>query len=285
MPLDPDYLLNLPPRIVTHRYTVRDTMLYALGVGAGADAEDLRYVYEDGLQALPTMAVVLAYPGFWQKEPQYGIDWKRVLHGEQSTILHAPIPVKGEVRGELVIERIVDKGEAKGALLLSRRDLFDVASNQHLATVRQVSFLRGDGGCGGSTEPLPPPHAVPTGEADDLVTLPTRPEQALIYRLSGDYNPLHADPAVAEQANLPRPILHGLCTYGIAGRALARSLCGNDASRLRRLDCRFTSPVFPGDTIRVAVWREGPGKAAFQAMAVERDVVVLGNGYAEFEED
>lgn len=285
MPLDPHYLLNLPPRVVTQHYTARDTMLYALGVGAGADPEDLRYVYEDGLQALPTMAVVLAYPGFWQKEPQYGIDWRKVLHGEQSTIVHAPIPVEGEVRGELVIDRIVDKGEAKGALLLSRRDIYDAGSNRHLATVRQLSFLRGDGGCGGSGEPLPAPHAMPDGPPTHVLTLPTRPEQALIYRLSGDFNPLHADPAVAAQASLPRPILHGLCTYAIAGRALARALCGNDATRLRRLDCRFTAPVFPGDTIEISMWRESPGKAAFQATATERGVSVLGNGYAEYEED
>lgn len=285
MPCDPEYLLNLPPRIDTHRYTARDTILYALGIGAGAEPEDLRFVYEGELQAFPTMAVILAYPGFWQKEPQYGIDWTRVLHGEQSTVVHAPIPVEGEVRGELVIERIVDKGEAKGALLVSRRDVYDAATNAHLATVRQVSFLRGDGGCGGSSAPLPAPHPLPDGEPDQIVTLPTRPDQALIYRLSGDFNPLHADPAIAAQANLPRPILHGLCTYGFAGRAIVRTLCGNDAARLARLDCRFTSPVFPGDTIAVSIWREAPGQAAFQARAVERDVVVLGNGYAEFKED
>nr|WP_087574862.1 MaoC/PaaZ C-terminal domain-containing protein [Sphingomonas sp. CDS-1] len=284
MPLDPNYLLRLPPRITTHRYTQRDTILYALGVGAGADPEDLHLVYENELQTLPTMAVVLAYPGFWQKEPQYGIDWTRVLHGEQSTVIHAPIPVEGEVRGELVVERIVDKGADKGALLVSRRDVFDATSDRHLATVRQVSFLRGDGGCGGSSAPLPAPHALPEREPDTVVALSTRPEQALIYRLSGDYNPLHADPAVAAEANLPRPILHGLCTYGIAGRAIVRALCGNNAGRMTRLDCRFTSPVYPGDTIAVAIWREGPGKAGFQAKATERNVIVLGNGYAEYEE-
>lgn len=285
MPLDPQFLLGLPPRVITHRYTVRDTILYALGVGAGADAEDLRYVYEDGLQALPTMAVVLAYPGFWQKEPQYGIDWKKLLHGEQSVIFHAPFPIEGEVRGELVVDSIVDKGEGKGALMRSRREVYDAATDRHLATVNQISFLRGDGGCGSLGEPLPAPHPLPAGPPSDQLALPTRPEQALIYRLSGDYNPLHADPAIAAQANLPAPILHGLCTYGIAGRALARMLCGNDAAGLRRLDCRFTAPVYPGDTIRVSVWREARGKTAFQATAVERDVVVLNNGYAEFEEN
>jgi acyl dehydratase len=285
MAIDPDYLLGLPPRVITHRYTVRDTILYALGVGAGIDPENLRYTYEEGLEALPTMAVVLAYPGFWQKEPQYGIDWKRVLHGEQSLVVHSPIPVEGEVRGELVIEKIVDKGASKGALLQFRRDIFESGSNRLLATVRQVSFLRGDGGCGGSSEPMPEPHPVPGTKPDAELSMATRPEQALIYRLSGDYNPLHVDLEVAKQANLPAPVLHGLCTYGVAGRALARILCGNDAKRLWRMDCRFTAPVFPGETIRVAVWREAPGKAAFQAKVEGRDVLVLDHGYAEFEEN
>jgi len=285
MPLDPHHLLSLPPRVTTQRYTARDTMLYALGVGAGTDVQDLRYVYEDGLHTLPTMAVVLGYPGFWQKEPQYGIDWKRVLHGEQSTLIHTPLPSEGEVRSELVIEQIVDKGVGKGALLQSRRDIFDVNGDRHLATVRQVSFLRGDGGCGGSGDALPAPHPVPQREPDAIATLATRPEQALVYRLSGDFNPLHADPAVAAEAGLERPILHGLCSYGIAARGLARLLCANQASRLRRIDCRFTAPVFPGDSIEVRVWHEGRGKAAFQAFAAERAALVLGNGYVEFEED
>jgi acyl dehydratase len=285
MPFNREYLLGLPPRVTTHSYTVRDTMLYALGVGAGIDPEDLRYTYEDGLQSLPTMAVVLGYPGFWQKEPQYEIDWRRVLHASQSLIVHSPIPVEGEVRSELVIEKIVDKGAGKGALLQTRREMIDTGSQRLLATVRQVSFLRGDGGCGGTSEPMPEPHQIPGTEPDAELSMPTRPEQALIYRLSGDYNPLHADPQAAREAKLPAPILHGLCTYGLAGRALARILCGNDAKRLTRMDCRFTAPVFPGEAVRVAVWREAPGKAAFQAKVEGREVVVLGHGYAEFEEN
>ena len=118
MPIDPQHLLSLPPRVTRHRYAERDCMLYALGVGAGrqADARDLRFVYEDGLQALPTMAVVLGYPGFWQKEPQYGIDWRRVLHAEQSCTFHAPLPVSGEVISEMSIDAIVDKGAGRGCL-------------------------------------------------------------------------------------------------------------------------------------------------------------------------
>lgn len=114
-------------------------------------------------------------------------------------------------------------------------------------------------------------------------SMTTRPEQALIYRLSGDYNPLHADPSVAREAGLLRPILHGLCSFGIAGRGLVRLLCGDQPARLRRIDCRFTAPVLPGDTLQVSVWIEHPGRAAYQVRAIERDALVMNNGYAEFE--
>jgi len=287
MPLDPAYLLAMPPRVIRHTYSRRDTILYALGVGAGHDpahADELRFVYEEGLQALPSMAVVLASPGFWQREPQYGIDWKRLLHGEQSVELHAPLPVEGTVRGESTIDAIIDKGVGKGALLYTKRRIVDEASDTLLASVKQVSFLRGDGGCGGSTAEALKPHAVPKRAPDAEALLTTRPEQALLYRLSGDYNPLHVDSQVAHEAGLPRPILHGLCTYGVAVRALLRLLCGNQPSLMKRVDCRFTAPVYPGDTLAIAVWRESSGRAAFQARAQERDVLVLNNGYAEFRE-
>lgn len=283
MEFDPERLLKLPPRITHHQVTRRDTILYALGVGAGQDPQrnDLKFVYESGLQVLPTMAVVLAYPGFWQREPEYGIDWKRVLHAEQSVLFHAPLPVEGEVRGELTIDHIVDKGAAKGALLYSTRRVFDTADETLLATVRQVSFLRGDGGRGGATETPVQPHPIPDADPDVRETLFSRPEQALIYRLSGDYNPLHLDPAVAADAGLQRPILHGLCTYGIVGRALLAALCDNEPGRLTRLDCRFTAPVFPGETLELRLWRQGSGRAAFQLWVPERNSLVLNNGLVE----
>lgn len=281
MTFDPDYLLALPPRVTMHSFTERDTILYALGVGAGVD--ELPYVYEAGLKALPTMAVVLGYPGFWQKEPQYGIDWRRVLHGEQSIRLHAPLPVSGTVRSELTIDRIVDKGAEKGSVLITNRRIQDDATGQLLATVTQVSMLRGDGGFGGSSEGAPVPHVVPDRAPDQTVVLSTRPEQALIYRLSGDYNPLHLDPAVASEAGFPGPILHGLCTFGLAGRAVVGRLCDDAPERLKRFDVRFSSPVFPGETIEVDLWREGEGRAALRARSRERGVVVLNNGYVEHE--
>lgn len=286
MVMDPAYLLALPPRITRHTYARRDTILYALGVGAGHDPLDsgeLHFVYEEGLQALPSMAVVLAYPGFWQREAQYGIDWKRVLHGGQSIQLYAPLPIEGTVRGEMTIDRIIDKGRGRGALLYTTRRIVDESTESVLASVQQVSFLRGDGGCGGQGGEIPQPNMIPDRTPDGEVSLTTRPEQALIYRLCGDYNPLHADQRVAREAGLSRPILHGLCTYGVATRALVRFLCSNQPLRMKRIDCRFTAPVYPGDTIAVSVWRESPGRAAFQAWASERDVLVLNNGYAEFE--
>jgi len=215
--LDPDFLVKIPTQIIRQTYDRRDTILYALGVGAGQRADhpgDLPFVLEDRLLALPTMAVVLASPGFWQMEPRYGIDWQRVLHAEQSCDFHAPLPVEGAVRGEFSIEAIVDKGPAKGAILRARRLIYDQADNRLLATVRQTSFLRGDGGRGSAGGDIGSLEPVPDRAPDHMVPMTTRPEQALLYRLSGDYNPLHADPAVASAAGFQRPILHGLGHMG-----------------------------------------------------------------------
>ena len=287
MALDYDKMMGLGALETRQTLTRRDTILYALGVGVGSDdplaAATLRYVYEDGLQALPSMAVVLGYPGFWLKDPQYGLDWKKILHGEQSIELHRPLPVEGEILGRTRVDAIYDKGPGKGAILYSSREILDAATGESIATVRQSSFLRGDGGFGGSSEGAPKPHPVPGDRPPDAkVELAIRPDQALIYRLSGDYNPLHIDPAVAVGGGFERPILHGLCTYGFAGRAVLAALCDGDASRLRRLDVRFSSPVYPGETLQVSFWREGPGKASFVAAIPARGVTVLQNGYAEW---
>lgn len=287
MPLDCNKLLAFPPREIRQTLTKRDTILYALGVGAGIEAVDgqgLQFVYEDGLKALPTMAVVIAGPGFWQREPQYGITWQKVLHAEQSAIFHRPFPVEGEIVAQFVISEVYDKGAAKGALLYSKRSLYDASSGDLLTTVVQSSFLRGDGGFGGDAVNPRVPYAIPADRPPDHVQkLVTRPEQAMIYRLSGDYNPLHIDPEVARSVGFDRPILHGLCTYALAGRAVMAKLCGGDPARLKRLDVRFSSPVYPGETVEFDLWVTGPGSAAIRAKVPERKVVVLDNGYAEFE--
>ncbi len=281
--MDPQFLLNLPPQIINHRYTKRDTMLYALGVGIGQqpnDSQELPFILENELVALPTMAVVLGYPGFWQMDLRYGIDWRRVLHVEQSCEFHALLPVEGDVRGEFSIDSIVDKGASKGALLRARRLIYNQSDNRLLATVRQISFLRGDGGQGGGGAKLPLLEPVPSREPDATISLFTRPEQALIYRLSGDYNPLHADPSVARDAGFPGTILHGLCTYGFVGRAILAAACANDPARLKTLECRFTAPVHPGEELSVKIWREAGGEVAFQVAVPARKTTVLDRGRA-----
>lgn len=283
MPIDAEKLLNWPFDDLEHSYQARDTILYALGAGAGSDPldeGDLRYVYEDGLVALPSMAVVLGYPGFWLKEQNTGVDWQRLLHGEQGMVLHRPLPVSGTVIGRTKVTGLVDKGEGKGALLYSKRDVFDKASGDLLATLTSTSFLRGDGGFGGASGPARAFHPIPPRAADASLDLPTLPQAALIYRLSGDYNPLHADPKVAAAAGFPRPILHGLCTYAVACRAVLRLACANEAHRLKAMEVRFSAPVFPGETIRTEIWRDG-SELAFRCWAVERNLKVLDNGRAQ----
>jgi acyl dehydratase len=277
MALDPERLLAMPPIEVRGTITKRDTILYALGLGA----EELRFVYEDGLLTLPTMAVVMGYPGFVWRDPAYGVDWRKLLHGESSLELHAPLPTEGEITGVTTFGPIFDKGAEKGAVVYQQRRLYGPRGD-HLATLGAALFMRGDGGFGGMSEGQPKPHPVPDRLPDLTRDIATTENQALIYRLSGDLNPLHIDPAVATAAGFPRPILHGLCTYGIAGRAVLALLCDNDPARLKRLDVRFSSPVFPGETIRTDVWKEADGRAAFRCTVVEREVVVLNNGYSEY---
>jgi acyl dehydratase len=285
MPIDPERLLNWPFEDLEHTYTARDTILYALGLGLGADPLDeaqLRFVYEENLAALPTMAVVLGYPGFWVKDPATGVDWKKVLHGEQGLQVFKPLPAEGTVIGRTRVTNIIDKGAGKGALLFSDRDVIDKKSGDLLCRVSGTSFLRGDGGFGGSSGPAPAPHAMPERAPDLSVAIPTLPQAALIYRLSGDYNPLHADPKVAAAGGFKAPILHGLCTYGVAGRALLQAVGGSKPESLRRMDVRFTSPVYPGETIVTEIWKGEGGAVSFRAKVAERDVVVLNNGRAEF---
>jgi acyl dehydratase len=283
MPLDPDRLLAFPVPEIRQALTRRDTILYALSVGLGHDPMDdwqRRFVVESDLVALPTMAVVLGYPGFWLGNPETTVDATKLLHGEQSITLHRPLPVEGEVVGRTRITGLVDRGAGKGALLYSARDIID-ASGTLLATLESTTFLRGDGGFGGAPGPVKQPHATPERAHDAALALGTRPEQALLYRLNGDLNPLHADPAVAAKAGFPRPILHGLCTFGVVGHALLRLCCGGEPARLARMNLRFSAPVFPGETIETRVWDEGAGRFAFTARVPERDVTVISNGLCE----
>lgn len=286
MPIDAAKLKAWPFEPIRQTYTHRDSILYALGLGLGQDPLDetqLRFTYEDGLQALPTLAVVLAYPGFFAKEPQFGIDWVKVLHGEQELEIHSPLPAAATVMGKTKITRLVDKGAGKGALMYSERDITEADSGRLLATSRSVSFLRGDGGFstnGQVSDPPPPARpATPDTPPQAVFEWKTRPEAALIYRLSGDYNPVHADPKVARAAGFERPILHGLNSFGVTAWMLVRGLCAGDPARLKAIGTRFSSPVYPGETLRVEVWQQG-GEVQFRTRVVERDIVVLSHGTA-----
>lgn len=271
---------------IEQRYTPRDTMLYALGVGCGADPLDpldLPFVYERDLQALPSMATVLGSPGFWLGQPDTGVDWRKVLHGEQSIELHRALPASGALIGRNRVEDIIDKGPGRGALIYVRRDLEDAESGEPVCTIRLTSFARGDGGFGGPSGPLKSVHALPDRRPDLFCDRVTWRHTALLYRLNGDYNPLHADPEVARAAGFSRPILHGLCTYGVACHALVRAVCGNVAARVRRMDVRFSAPAYPGDTLRTEIWNEGPGRAGFRVRALESDCVAIDNGLLLYE--
>jgi acyl dehydratase len=282
MALDPHKLLNWKFADIEHAYSEKDTMLYALGVGCGADpdeAGDLKFVYERGLAALPTMAVVLAYPGNWLESPQSTADYSKVLHGEQSLVLHRPLAPSGTVIGRTRNTGLLDKGTGKGAVLFTEREIFDKASGERIATMTATAMLRGDGGFGGQAGPQPAPHVLPDTAPTRHVDIRIAPNAALVYRLSGDRNPLHADPKAAAAGGFAKPILHGLCTYGVAGRAIVRACCDNDPTRLRGLQVRFSAPVYPGETVRTEMWPDGE-RVSFRARVLERDVVVLNNGLA-----
>ena len=285
MPFDPRSLLGKEFPTIRQSYTEKDCILYALGVGMGIDPLDencLAFVYEDGLKVLPSQAVVMAHPGFWAKEDDTGLDWVKVLHAGQEIILHQPFPASGTVEATTRVREVIDKGERIGALILSDRVVRDVENGADLCTLVTTILARGDGGFSGERKTSAKLDPVPAREADMVCDLPTLRQQALLYRLSGDYNPLHAVPAIARDAGFREPILHGLCTLGVATHALLKSCCDYDPTRFRRLRLRFSAPVYPGDTIRTEIWREGGDGArawAFRCKSVEQDKIVINNGY------
>ena len=282
MPLNPDKLLALDIPDVEHTYGPKDCILYALGLGLGQDPTDeqqLAFVYEKHLKVLPTFPVVQGYSAYTFRRPELGITWTHVVHGEHAVRLHAPIAPEGTVIGRSRILDVIDKGAGKGALIYSERRILDKTDGRLLATINQTTFCRADGGFGGAKREAPAPHALPERAPDLSCDLPTRPETALIYRLSGDVNPLHAEPTFAREAGYPRPILHGLATFGVAGHALLKTLCNYDPARLTAMAGRFSAPVFPGETIRTEIWRDGD-VVSFRARALERYVIAINNGRA-----
>jgi acyl dehydratase len=282
MTIDYQKLLNWDIPTVEQTISKRDVILYALGVGLGLDPCDtrqLRFVYEAELRVLPTMAVILCYPGQWHSAPGTGITPSRVVQGFQGFEIHKPIPTECVVEGKTRVSGVYDMGEGKGALITTECLVRDKESGEPLCTIRSSHFCRGDGGFGGTKPPALTVPIASTRPPDATCELKTLPQAALIYRLSGDYNPLHADPKAAGRAGFPMPILHGRCTFGVAGHALLRTIYDYDPEKLKSMQVRFVAPVYPGETIRLEAWKE-PHEIRFRALAVERRQIVLDHGKA-----
>jgi acyl dehydratase len=283
MAINYEKLLNFDIPQVEQKLTKRDTMLYALGVGLGSDPVDLnqlQFVYEENLKALPTMAIILGYPGPWHAAADTGITRSHVVHGEQGFVIHKPLPVEGTIIGKTRVTAVLDKGKDKGALVLTSCEVRDKATDELVCSLTSTTFCRADGGFGGPSGPVRAPHPIPGTPAQLICDLPTLPQAALIYRLSGDYNPLHADPAYAANAGFRMPILHGRATFSVVGHALVKTVCGYDPLRLKSMEGRFSSPVYPGETIRTEIWQDG-NIVTFRATVPARGVTVLNNGRAE----
>lgn len=281
MPFDPDTVLNWNIPDARQSYSARDTMLYGLGIGLGDDPCDERalpFVQERGLKAFPSMAVVLAHPGFWMREPGTGIDWANVLQADQTVRLARPIPPEADVVSSSRVVEIADKGEGRGAFLRQIREVRLADTGEVIAEVGQLAYCRGDGGCGGPSALSGDSITLPTRAPDRTHRLATLPQSALIYRLSGDYNPLHSDPLVAAKAGFDRPILQGLCTMGVALRSVLGEFRGLETDSVREIDVRFAAPVYPGETLSTEVWEEDDNTLLFCTFVEERGVLVLTNG-------
>ncbi|MFJ7072899.1 MaoC/PaaZ C-terminal domain-containing protein [Streptomyces sp. NPDC098781] len=272
MPIDAAKALAAEPRTGEISWNSKDVQLYHLGIGAGlpaTDPDELRYTLESRLHVLPSFATVAGAgaPGVISglSLPGIEVDLARVLHGGQSLTVHRPIPATGTATATHRIAGLYDKGKA--AVLVLRTEVAD--ADGPLWTNDAQIFIRGEGGFGGDRGPsarLEPP----AGEPARTVELPTREDQALLYRLSGDWNPLHADPEFAKVAGFDKPILHGLCTYGMTLKTVVGTLLGGDVTRVRSYDTRFAGVVYPGETLRIRMW-PGDGAVRVAVSSVERD--------------
>jgi len=274
MPIDPQ-IVGKELKPLEYVYQNRDVILYALGIGAGAEDDELKFVYENDLQVLPTFAVIPPFPALTGIIGLEGVDINlaMLLHGEQYLELYKPIPVEGKLTSYPRIAALYDKG--KGALIeieVITRDKKD----ETIFLNKFGVFIRGEGGFGGEKGPEPG-HVPPGREPDKALSLPTLPQQALLYRLSGDLNPLHADPAFAAMGGFPKPILHGLCTMGFACRAVLREYCNNDPAKFKAMKVRFSRHVFPGENIVTEMWQEEPNKVVIRSKTAERGEYCLTN--------
>jgi acyl dehydratase len=287
MPIDPNAIgATTEPSVF--KWTDRDTLLYALGVGAGID--DLAFTTENShdtpQQVLPTYAVIACLP-FAAAGKIGTFNPAMLLHGSQAIRLFATLPPAGKLSVVAEVADIQDKGEGKNAIVMLKATGTNPDTGEVLAETFTTAVIRGEGGFGGQPGQRPVAPEIPERDPDARIALPTREDQALIYRLSGDRNPLHSDPWFAQNlAGFPKPILHGLCTYGVAGRALVGELGGGDATKVSQVGARFTAPVFPGETLTTSIWRTEPGHAVFRTEAAEPDGsnarLVLEDGTAEY---
>ncbi len=279
MTLKYDELMAASVTELEHSYGEVETMLYAQSVGLGrnpVDHKELPFVYENGLalHTIPTMATVLV-PDLIPSD--LGWDYTQVLHAEQRLVVHRPLPPAADLLIDKRIIDVFDRGPTHGAMILFEAEGRLAMDGSALFTVGSTVIARGDGGFGGTPGKGPPPHRVPRRDPDLSCEIATRNDQALLFRLNGDRNPLHADPVTASAAGFPRPILHGLCTYGVACHAILQTICDYDQTLITGFDARFSAPVIPGDTIRTDMWQDG-NIVSFRCTAVERDCLVVRNG-------
>lgn len=286
MAIDYDDMMQSGASALVSRYDEKDVMLYALGVGFmrdPLDEKELPFVYENnGLKVVPTFASVISRgeaPPENQRMPQKSsINFMMVVDGERRITVHKPLPPKCDVISDERYLDILDKGEGKGAVLIQERVSRDAATGEKLFTIVSSIFARGDGGFGGKAQGGPALHEIPDRAPDLVKECDTRADQAFLYALSGDRNPLHRDPVVAKMVGFPRPILHGLCSYGTACRAVLSTVATYQPERIRQFDVRFSKPVFPGETLVVEMW-QGGGTVSWRASVKERPgTVVLNNG-------
>ena len=282
MTINYDEIMSLKSEDIEISYTDKQSILYSLGVGLGNDPMnlgELKYVYENSQLALPSMATNFQYHNPLLLKAN--LNFVMVVHGEQKLFVINPIPVSGEFLMNMKVINCFDKGATKGAVIETETSVRLKKDDTPICRLISTTFARGDGGFGGADAP-PSKKINLEGSPDMVHELSTKPDQALIFRLSGDFNPLHSDPNFAKAAGFPKPILHGMCTYGVACRSLVSSVCDNDVKKLKRFDCRFSSPVFPGETIVTEMWKND-NVVSFQSKVKERDKVVLKNGECEIE--
>lgn len=277
-------LLKFDIPSVEAKLSARDAMLYALGIGVGdrpEDPRDLQFTYERAqpFKVMPSVVNVICHPGGWIMAPELEVDWVKLLHGEQGFEMHQQLKPDVTYVSSNQVLGVLDKGAGKGAMVFLRKQLHEAGSGVLASTIDSTYVLRGDGGCGSTLADAPAPHALPDRAPDTTVAIDTLARAALIYRLSGDFNPIHADPEMARKAGFERPILHGLCSLGVATRAVLRACCDDVPERLKSLKLRFSSPVYPGETLLTDIWRDGD-VVSFRTRVAERDVVVLNNGHA-----